>query len=578
MALPNELWLRILGYLKKSDLKTIRLSGERHLGLLAASLLFDTTYVAARRGVLDSFTALTSHPVLLHFVKKVVFDSSYIDPIRESCWRKSSSSPHMTAFFEEQEQIQKHELSDQVEAAFERLRNVQRVHYADLSRMSYLPGDQNEASKWCEYADGPLFLRRETSELHNLVGGACPNRLQAEGCSLHEDFGRQHRSFLILLRALAKHASPTMIDLSLGDNLYSSGDGYNDHGGIAHQFFSPGPSGELLNDFASVLHRLRKLNICIAPTNATLENRYGRRSFGGWHRRKEGLTMDLTKVLSYAAQLEELTLVGGPGTGYLCFAHTLGSNTWKKLHTLGLRYFEAANNDLEALFSRHATSLRYVTISQCNLVGGKWRSLRDNIHTTLPKLELILGIVFHDAIMEKHCEGYLPEGASSIQFAELQEEIEPRMSGEDMVLEDDLEDSSDDSSSETENEPRRVPGFDIALLDMMDTELLAKVERLRDDLAGCSVTECLKALISEGGKTLDAKRELMARFGYTGREHLEPEMRAMVKRLQKQSDCDVDEAVEALELYDYNFEEALDWLLQISSASESSSVDSDELW
>ena len=59
-ALPNEIWLEILGYCSNKDLKTVRLTGEKHFGMLASQQLFTTAYVAARRGVLDVFMKLTT--------------------------------------------------------------------------------------------------------------------------------------------------------------------------------------------------------------------------------------------------------------------------------------------------------------------------------------------------------------------------------------------------------------------------------------------------------------------------------------------------------------------------------------
>ena len=59
-ALPNEIWLEILGYCSKKDLKTVRLTGEKHFETLASQQLFTTAYVAARRGVLDVFMKLTT--------------------------------------------------------------------------------------------------------------------------------------------------------------------------------------------------------------------------------------------------------------------------------------------------------------------------------------------------------------------------------------------------------------------------------------------------------------------------------------------------------------------------------------
>ena len=78
-VLPAEVWVEIMGYLLKKSLKALRLS-SKHLEGLASPQLFVTAHVAARRGVLRTFQDLTTHATFRHYVKEVVFDSSWIDP------------------------------------------------------------------------------------------------------------------------------------------------------------------------------------------------------------------------------------------------------------------------------------------------------------------------------------------------------------------------------------------------------------------------------------------------------------------------------------------------------------------
>ncbi|KAL2053885.1 hypothetical protein ABVK25_005814 [Lepraria finkii] len=59
-SLPNEIWLEILGYCSKKDLKTVRLTGKKYLEMLVSQQLFTAAYVAARRDVLDIFKKLTT--------------------------------------------------------------------------------------------------------------------------------------------------------------------------------------------------------------------------------------------------------------------------------------------------------------------------------------------------------------------------------------------------------------------------------------------------------------------------------------------------------------------------------------
>jgi hypothetical protein len=78
MMIPDELWLLILDHFVGTDLKSTRLTSKIFENL-ASPLLFTTAYVAARRGVLDVFKNLTTHPVLCNYVKTMVVDGSWYD-------------------------------------------------------------------------------------------------------------------------------------------------------------------------------------------------------------------------------------------------------------------------------------------------------------------------------------------------------------------------------------------------------------------------------------------------------------------------------------------------------------------
>lgn len=127
-TLPNELWLQAFGYLSKADLKALRLTAEPHISTIASSLLFTTAYIAARGGVLDTFTSLTTHPVFRHHVKEVVFDSSYIDPAKLTEHADDKTEATLASFFQEQERIQANELQIRLENAFKCLSNVKKVY------------------------------------------------------------------------------------------------------------------------------------------------------------------------------------------------------------------------------------------------------------------------------------------------------------------------------------------------------------------------------------------------------------------------------------------------------------------
>lgn len=98
-VLPNEIWSEILGYLWKNELKIVRSVGDRHLETLASSLLYRTGYVAARREVLDIFIHLSAHPTIRHFVKEVIYDSSWFDPPEGASQMRDGRYVRITTFY-----------------------------------------------------------------------------------------------------------------------------------------------------------------------------------------------------------------------------------------------------------------------------------------------------------------------------------------------------------------------------------------------------------------------------------------------------------------------------------------------
>ena len=480
-TLPNELWFQILGHLNKQDLKALRLCGKRHLTTLSASLLFTTAHVAARRGVLDTFTKLTTHLSLRHHIKEVVFDSSYVTPNLVSQYANDKCGPPLKVLFDEQEQIQKDEILPRLKDAFECLPNVRKVFYADLSRIACLPGDQNVPSWECDYLDGPLIRRLESHTLYDKICGRCLEPLSDCGCSPHADrFRRQHEGLLLLMEVLASRSSNRLVELSLGDRVYASGDG-----GLSPLFFSPSVSSETRQHLHTVFRSLRKLELsissCVCPKNGLHSKWLGMK----WLPREGSHSkVDLKKLLGVAENLEELKLAGGQGLMYLCIADTLAAGTWNHLQVLHLSHFEASKSELEDLLCRHASSLRSVTLDHFNLTEKSWKSLEGVIEMAASSFELIIGDVFANG-GTRNIERYLSRKAREFGvFSPIFESIIPDHDAEDYDQDDEhcesiipdhdaeeydqneehcesspeeLEYSSDDSSLPTEHEPRRVP-------------------------------------------------------------------------------------------------------------------------
>ena len=579
VVLPNEVWLHIFSYLGKVDLKSLRLSMEPHFGSLASSLLFTTAYVAARKGVLTTFLSLTTHPIYRTYVKEVVFDSSWIDPAKIPNL-PDSGTERATALFHEQEEIQLDALQARLDEAFQCLLNVKTVSYADLSRISCLPGDKNnDPVLGSDYADGPLIHRIEPDfEPYEIKIECLTNRKDVK-CSLHSNDCQYRRHFgglFPLLRALSNSACTTLQQLKVGSRVHACMED-----GIPHWFLLSDTNITTFHSFPNIFHGLRKLELSVTIFNLEVSSSSAHldpRNFSG------GALADL---LSLAENLEELTLIGDPKTTTrLCAARTLGTQEWARLRVVYLRWFEASVGELEAFLKRHTLSLRRLTLDDFNLTSGTWQHISEIVPVTNPALELIFGLLStkrrpYKAHNYFPLGGYLDISGPSDKWYErvrrnAEAELEASNENETNskgpvfggVIEDsesdesdtteELEYSSDDSSSETD-EPRRKA--DIDLLDRLDADLRSKVELLRNELPGCPVQECLKAL-DKFGQQVSARFYLCQRFGYTKIDTLSAEEREMVERLMENVpfECSVEECQHAIRRSNGDLDNALAYL------------------
>ena len=169
-ALPNEIWNQIFSYCSKKDLKALRLTGEKHLQTLASAELFTTAYVAARGGVLNIFIKLTTHPVLRHHVKEVLYDTSFfVTPagivLTDGGDRHTDDEDtRVNTLFREQEHIQTKELFHCFKTALADLSHLRRVVIANLSRTVSLLGDKVGLD------GGPLIKRLSAGTQSNEPG------------------------------------------------------------------------------------------------------------------------------------------------------------------------------------------------------------------------------------------------------------------------------------------------------------------------------------------------------------------------------------------------------------------------
>ena len=129
------------------------------------------------------------------------------------------SMPALVSFFQQQEDIQGHELRIHLEKAFQCLSNVKKVSYADLSRISCLPGDCNEPTGVYDYSDGPLMGRLESDQRPSNIGLCCLMNERNAGCSGHGvefQYRRKFGGLVLLLQVLSDYASTTLEQMNFG--------------------------------------------------------------------------------------------------------------------------------------------------------------------------------------------------------------------------------------------------------------------------------------------------------------------------------------------------------------------------
>ena len=521
-VLPNEIWLQTFTYLGKVDLKNLRLSMNPHFGSLASSLLFTTAYVAARKGVLNTFRNLTTHPIYRAYVKEVVFDSSWVDSNMITLLSSSNHKPAW-ALFQEQDEIQWKISQIRLEEAFQCLLNVKKVSYADLSRISCLPGDNNnDPACGSDYADGSLILRIESDFLPHEIETGCLLIRKDVDCPVHSDECQYRRHFgglFPLLRVLSNSACKTLQQLSLGSRFHACMDA-----GIPHWFLLSDTKITTFHSFPNVFHGLRKLELSVTVTHLGFPSSSSQlhpHHFSGG---------DLVDLLSLAESLEELTLIGDPKAAKrLCVTRTLGTREWPRLRIVYLKWFDASVSELEGFLKRHTLSLRRLTLDEFNLTSGSWQHIGAIVPVMNPALELILGflstqnhpdnagVIFPLSSIDLDVSGPSDNWydkarrTADIESQDDNEEEDQSENGSGVGYDeydvgerelddlDDLEYSSDDSSPETD-EPRRKREND--LLDTIDADLRSKVEYLRSELPGCPVQECLRALAKHGNRDM----------------------------------------------------------------------------
>ena len=411
-VLPNEVWLQAFSFLSKRELKVVRLLGIRHLETLASSQLFSTAYLAARRGVMDNFKRITTHHLLRHFIKEVIYDCSWFDPPDGTSQMRNGShritidciDRSEAKLFQEHERIQSRELYQALKTAFTNLTHVRRVVCADMSRTVGLPGDEGEDLVNCNYRPElkGLFSRVESGSRTMELGEHCLVKPNNE-CSRHKGvFQRQYEGIFMLLQVLSTTLPPLLDELSLGDGRYSSDtitwhcpllEVGSSYGGLPNWFFIQEPDGFLKETGYPIFQGLSKLDLtvgapskpkevnsdfCPAPAAPSLKG--------------------LGTLLSTADHLVDLRLSGQLDTQNLVFNDTFGLKTWNKLRNLELKYFTATYSDLLNFISRHQMSLQTVTLDFFDLLDGRWFDLDFFVSQAIPHLKMVAGWVWQNGI------------------------------------------------------------------------------------------------------------------------------------------------------------------------------------
>ena len=529
---PGEIWVQIFGNLNKLDLKALRLSGNHYLGSLASSLLFKTAYIASRKGVIDTFMALTTHPEFCKYVEEIVYDSSLFSPDVVVKYIHERYGPTLATLFSNQEHILISELQNCLGTAFGCLLNIKRVKYADMTRVACLPGDFNGSSY--EPLDDAKELLIYRNESARPLATDCHCRLKPGiPCVGHEDDSKNHTKFrglITLMQALAIHKASGVSHLSLGNTIHAAGTG-----GIPYWFFSRF-NAEITHPFLGpVFASLRTLDLTISSDwplelqhkrSCTSQNPFGDAMMKAVP--ESFASVDLATILCPAQNLQEVKLAGECLTYSLRLIDTFSSHTWAKLQVVTLQYFQGSVQEIEDFVTRHTMSLTHLSIDHFFLTSGQWKALGRALPPVAPNLELIFGFVY---IGNYYCpvERVFPLANQDFDESGLKIKGErSRWSAEDE--DDDDEDSesdsesdrlsfsSDDSTPSTASNPRRKPDGD--LLDTLTPARREMVEYLQAALPGCPVDQCQNMLDRANDDRELAKRSLFEEFGYTKLECL----------------------------------------------------------
>ena len=376
LNLPNELFIDILAYLTKGELKPLRLVCSRLLDV-TTPLLFTTAIIAARRGVFDAFVALSKQPELSRHVVELIYDGSWFGSKITRQYRSTEGPPseivklvskegrdkYMEAF-DEQEKILAHELAPTIRRAIKDFTSLRRLIYMNFANPACFhwdrvedlgPGTSLQNDVWTNKKfetsfDSPLFL------------------------SLCTSLSKRRRYFglALLLAALSQPDCKTqIIDLRIGDGAHCRG-----AGGIPDTLFlalsdgSYGPS--------SAFGSLRSLDLTISECTAA--GHPGQQFPYFPH-------LELLRLVGPRCSPTEMRYAPPLREPAIEFPGYCGNASWPSLRALELKWISFKANDFLNFLDRHRDTLRFINLYEIYISERcTWPHIVRTLHSMYPAL------------------------------------------------------------------------------------------------------------------------------------------------------------------------------------------------
>ncbi|OTB01862.1 hypothetical protein M426DRAFT_323094 [Hypoxylon sp. CI-4A] len=354
--LPPELKFIILGFLPKSDLKSMRLV-SKFFTSIASQLLFDKIFVSVRPEDLKIFADISKHPMLSAFVKEIVYVSVYRLHTRQQTRNLFHS--------EEGSQLDRVE-SEPLDIASDlaRMPNIKKVTFANRRCP---PGIGNTLQRRVFYLDS--------------VSSKGPTANDIKECD---------RGFALMCHALSE--TGTQIQSLVVDHYnldLFTGPRYRLKQGLCPStFFS---SHHDLHVYCNAFRHLREVSLCLddfAPHGET-----------AWTRSRQ---KKLARALSSATELEVLSLgFNFRERGSLSLVNYLpNTRTWPRLRNLELFNMTTNYPQLKYLIHQHCGPLETLDLEGISLVGGNWKNAKANLRKESIPRYIFLYDVWDDASSE----------------------------------------------------------------------------------------------------------------------------------------------------------------------------------